>query len=872
MQKAASLVVLMLLMGAFAFWSPAQAQETGPSDCPPPVELGELSDILTASGTWSTDECDSSQFLDNRPGQLFRFSLAEEAEVRIDLSSVERDAVVYLLAEDGTLIDADDDTGAGGDARIERALFPGTYQVEAGALGWSGRVSGSFVLTVQVIEGCLDVVDLGVLVDTLSATGEWSHFGCESDYRPDRAGQRYRFELTDTRRIRIDLTAELADPYVYLLNESGELLEADDDGGVGFNSRIERFLGAGVYMIEATNWGDRDLKGLIAAEFELTIAAAEDGPIIKLEAIEAPDRVVLGLPFPINYRVSNLGDEPLSVLDPNARLRVQLQWPYVADWRTPWIDAVDGDSELWHVGASYHSSDLVQAYGSGSLPLLQPFNGQFDWRTGPTDVMLRVVVIDDNFDTLASHWLTRPIMVLTGFEFDPVNVSVDGVEYQVSAIAAEDGEVETTVTPADEAGQESIATTGQTGEASDDSESAEEERLDPRISASAIYAAGVRTQTLADFESVLEFLRARAESLFAIVGRGGLPISELSDPAAPTRDVLLETLSAAHGETLDRARFDPQQFQSAAAAEEIVVLAGRAAAARIDGFVRAWDEFANAERVISVEQALQIHAGLALAQQIDVHLVDAAVVVLAKRAADEGWTDPGVAGALSEFAAGLDCNVNRGALSFADEALRLQSPIYAAMLDRAYCGVVSASKDHDQLLTGLGLDSNPAIPQPEVSEEPPGEPVVTVTRLLARVLDDGRVEFAVDLSNGERVSPPGRQLPVEVAADRWLRTGPVTSDGEGLGRVYARRLSNGFVQATYVPAGVSMESTARWIVPEDAPVGAWLVSRELEGAQRRSGDDLVQRVTDQSAGAGAAQFGDHLSLLALIENNLQRNP
>lgn len=865
------LIATVAFLATLASLQSIQAQDDA-GDCPPPTQLGELIEVLSASGTWSSAECDMSQFLARRHGLMFEFSLAEPQEVRIDLSSPERDTVLYLLAEDGRLIEADDDTGSGNDARIERALAAGSYRIEASALGWSGREGGAFELSIRVVEGCLEVVDLGVLVDTLNASGEWSHFGCESDYRSDRAGQRYRFELTDNRRIRIDLTSELADAFVYLLNDDGALLESDDDGGVGYNSRIERFLGAGTYMIEATNWGDRDLKGLIAAEFELTIAAAEDGPIVKLEAIDAPDRVVRGLPFTINYRVGNLGDEPLSTLDPDARIRVQVRWPYIDNWRTSWIDVLDGDEELLPVGASYHSDEALQAFGSQPMSRLHPFEGLFEWRTGPTDVMLAVLVINDDFETLAYHTLARPIMVLTGIEFEPVNVSVDGVEYRVSAIAAEDGEVTTEVTPAEEHTGEAAEADEQTADASNDDSSVDAEGLDPEIEARAIYAAGVRTQVLADFSAVLESLNARAQSLFSRVGRGGLPLSELEDPSAPTMDALVQMLAAAHLETLNHAGFDQQQLQSADAAEEIVVRAGRAAAARIDGFVRTWEQTTAERRPITPEEALQAHAELAAAQGIDSHLVAAAELVLMKREAEGGWSDPEVEAGLEEFGEGIDCRADDSALDLGDEALRAQSTIYDLMLDRAFCGAATAGNDHDLLLSGLGLDANPALPEPAVSEEPAAAPVVTVTRLLARVLADGQVEFAADLSNGERALPSQRQLPVEVTADSWLRTGPITHNDQELGRIHARRLSNGLVQATYVPAGLSMDATSRWVVPANAPIDAWLASRRLERVAGPSGDDFVERVGDQAAGAGAAQFGDHLSLLALIENNLQRNP
>ena len=274
-------------------------------------------------------------------------------------------------------------------------------------------------------------------------------------------------------------------------------------------------------------------------------------------------------------------------------------------------------------------------------------------------------------------------------------------------------------------------------------------------------------------------------------------------------------------------------------------------------------------RAISAAEALQLHAELAFAEQIDAHLIEAAILVLDQRAAAEGWSDPDIAAALNVFSDGIDCNVDAAALDFADDALRLQSPIYGLMLDRAYCGATAASEAHDLLLTGLDLESNPAIPVPDSTDEPEAAPVVNASRLLARVLDDGRVEFAVDLSDGERALPSSRWLQADAPVNAWRLTSTITANGVELGRVHARRLEGGLVQATYVPTGADRASTARWIVPVDAPVDAWLVSGELEHGAGASAGDPVQQVGSQT---GAAQFGDHLSLLSLIESNLQRNP
>ena len=333
---------------------------------------------------------------------------------------------------------------------------------------------------------------------------------------------------------------------------------------------------------------------------------------------------------------------------------------------------------------------------------------------------------------------------------------------------------------------------------------------------------------LGDFGSMLESLQAQAESLFARVGRGGLPLSDVPNASAPTLGALLGMLNAAHNEALVNVGFDPQHLQSAEAAEEIVVLAGRAAARRIDQIVRGWTPLSEADSVLSSADALQVQTELAFAEQVDARLIGAAVLVLSKRAATDGWSAPDVEAAVSDFAGGIDCEVDAGALDFADGALRLQSPIYGFMLDRAYCGAAAASADHDLLLTGLGLESNPAIPMPEAADEPDAAPVVGASRLLARVLDDGRVEFAVDLTDGERALPARRWLQEDAPPNAWRLTSPVAANGVELGRVHARRLDGGLVQAAFVPTGADRASAARWIVPDDAPVDAWLVSGELE--------------------------------------------
>ncbi|MCY3568171.1 MAG: hypothetical protein OXH38_06055, partial [Chloroflexi bacterium] len=606
-----SIVIVAAALAALAAWQSTLAQDES-LDCPP-ADMGELNESnspLSASGDWSGSDCNESRFHEGRPGRQYKFSLGADAVVRIDLNSDDRDPILYLQDSQGSLIEADDDTGGSNDARVERTLPAGDYTIEASTVGWAGRDSGSFDIFVRIVSGCQDVIDLGTLEDALSAEGVWSHYGCESAFRSDRSSQRYRFELSELTRVQIDLASVTADSYLYLLDANGVLLEIDDDGGDRWNSRIVRLLDAGIFTIETTNWGDRDLKNLQEAGYHLTIARAVGGPAIKLDAILTPDRVVQGLPFDIHYRVSNLGDAPVSSVD--GRVQVRVRWPYISNWRTSEIDSSGDDGELWGVGASYHSHESLAAFGSQPLEQLFSFSGLFTWRHGPSDVMLDVSVYDPDDKRLSRHILSRPIMVLTGFAFGPVVVGVNGEEYReyaVSAVADETGEVTTTVT----------GVYGASGEtASDD------------VRARAIYTAGVQTQVLVGYLATFASLQSSLDSFHRISGRGGLPISDVPTPEAPTFGVLLETTKQAHKEVLEWTGFNVQELTSPAAAEAIVVRAGRGAARRIEQFISNWEYLSDPtlDYVLSSRVALQFESQLALATQVDARLIEAAQLVL----------------------------------------------------------------------------------------------------------------------------------------------------------------------------------------------------------------------------------------------------
>ena len=265
---------------------------------------------LETTGSWTTEDCESS-FRAGSDAHTYRFEVLEAGRIRVDLTSDEGDSFLYLMSEDGRRIIDNDDGGAGLDARVERDLTPGVYQVEATTVGGRGRGQADFTLSVSYVEGC-DTIHLGTLEPDMELTdeGSWSLDTCGSTFVVAHPAYRYSFNLPQDGRVRIDLESEHGDAVLSLASTTS-IIAANDDGGERRNSRIEQYLQAGVYLIEATTYLQRALQPLIA-DFTLTAGLVDedarlDAFQLKIEETHAPDVVYAGVPFPVHYRVGNVG-------------------------------------------------------------------------------------------------------------------------------------------------------------------------------------------------------------------------------------------------------------------------------------------------------------------------------------------------------------------------------------------------------------------------------------------------------------------------------------------------------------------------------------------------------------------------------------
>ena len=100
-------------------------------------------------------------------------------------------------------------------------------------------------------------------------------------------------------------------------------------------------------------------------------------------------------------------------------------------------------------------------------------------------------------------------------------------------------------------------------------------------------------------------------------------------------------------------------------------------------------------------------------------------------------------------------------------------------------------------------------------------------RIVAQRLADGRTEFGWQPAGAERVLPRARYFPRDAQVGRWLNSSPVEVGGAEIGRINARLLDDGRIEFAFTPTdGERIEPSARYF-PVDARVGRWLRSTEI---------------------------------------------
>ena len=814
---AATALIAAVLALAGANTALAQnAQNTGECEI---TDLGTLGNavesVLTATGRWTTEDCDS-RFRSGSDAHTYRFHVEESGRIRIGLASAEADSYLYLLAEDGSRITDNDDNGSRLDARVERWLGPGTYLVEATTVGGRDRGPADFTLTVGRVGGC-DFVVLGMLEagPGLTASGSWSLETCGSRFVSSHPAHSYAFSLAEAAQVRIDLESENGDAVLSLASLEGGIVGANDDGGSRGNARIEQYLQAGVYFIEATTYLERDYQPL-QADFTLTVrlvdeAARQQSTLLKIEEVRTPAEVVAGDRFPVDYRIGNVGGGAL----PDDGSVAYIYVIYYVE-RRRMVDVIGPVSGIWDARVAYHTGDGTATSSSTTIDDVTPFEARFT-QPGPSWLFVGVFTDDADGNEIGWHGLWHNLTVHSGPTFDPVGVSVGVRKYTVAAESDDQG----------------LVTTSVTWDHDPDAD------IEPWIRERATYAAGVQTQLL--------------EGIFERPAIAELSKGSPRDPVAvenPSSSTLLEAFGQRYTSSLSASgladAWTAGEVINPLAIEDMLLGAAEAASAQYAWIDRDWRSTLRRIEgwdVLSFKEAVTVHSQLAYAESIITPAAAAGDIVAAARAAEEGWDDPDVAAMMAEAAgcrpgpnalrdaleaAGAD-NVND--LLALDAELRALRPVHGLAVDNALCAAGRADAAVSRFLRRLSL-----APSAELRDAlglvpptaPAPEPEPHRLRIIARVGDDGRLEQGVELAGGEQVLPEERFLSVSGPLDAWQESGEVEVQGNSIGRIRARHVAGGRVEIGFVSAGGSEITPDIAYVPAGATAGVWFYSSEIE--------------------------------------------
>ena len=219
----------------------------------------------------------SRGFLDNgSPGNIHAFEGRAGQQISLEVRSDYFNTVAAVWSSTGEMLAYDDGGGSGTNSRLA-AFLPdsGLYFVDVGSSGDSG---GAYSVTLtdasDTLAGCLRQVSLTgrrtyERNDTLDGT-------CSTVHYPDgEHAVYYGFTLDQAARVVIEMTSGDVDSWLALRSGAPPgndmALEENDDGGPGVDARIERFLAAGSYTIEATT-----LDAGETGDFMLTLTVDEE--------------------------------------------------------------------------------------------------------------------------------------------------------------------------------------------------------------------------------------------------------------------------------------------------------------------------------------------------------------------------------------------------------------------------------------------------------------------------------------------------------------------------------------------------------------------------------------------------------------------
>jgi hypothetical protein len=218
-----------------------QAAAAGGGSCTlMPISLGQ-----TVNGVLSTSDCKLS---DSSYYDGYTFSASSGQQIVITMSSTSFDTFLFLLAPNGSVLTTNDDGDGGTNSRIPPGSgafslpTTGTYTIFANS--FAPNTIGSYTLSLTSGTQCAAAnINLGQTVNGALTTSNCK-LSDGSYYNT------YAFNGSAGQQVAITMSSSTFDTFLILIAPDGSVLEVDDDGGGGTNSRIPQ--GAGTIILPTT--------------------------------------------------------------------------------------------------------------------------------------------------------------------------------------------------------------------------------------------------------------------------------------------------------------------------------------------------------------------------------------------------------------------------------------------------------------------------------------------------------------------------------------------------------------------------------------------------------------------------------------------
>jgi Bacterial pre-peptidase C-terminal domain. len=226
--------------------------------CPGPQPLDLNSGFIAILGSSS---CHGP---DGQPVDRYQFTTPSAGTAAIFMTSTAVDSYLTLADSQGTVLRRDDNSFGGTDSLIAQWLPGQTYTFNASASG--GSQTGRYRVDVAFVPGdraagCLPLGDL------VTGTTEGSLNVSSCQYRDDTFADVYRLQVASPGNVDIEMDSDTLDTYLELLDDKGNVIDTDDDGGGGTNARLTTLVDAGTYYVVAKPFV---AKGYVTGSYTLT--------------------------------------------------------------------------------------------------------------------------------------------------------------------------------------------------------------------------------------------------------------------------------------------------------------------------------------------------------------------------------------------------------------------------------------------------------------------------------------------------------------------------------------------------------------------------------------------------------------------------